>query len=90
MTNAEGVHPDIIVCRTEKELTPELRRKIALFCNVKPGHVIQSMDAWSIYQVPFNMEAEPDEMDKLEIRLPAAGFALPESSLQSSHPIGVT
>ncbi len=67
---SQGVHPDIIVCRTEKELTPEIRRKIALFCNVKPGHVIQSMDAWSIYQVPFNMEAEHlDEMvvNKLEI-----------------------
>ncbi|MBO7604481.1 MAG: CTP synthase [Bacteroidales bacterium] len=67
---SQGVHPDIIVCRTEKELTPELRRKIALFCNVKPGHVIQSMDAWSIYQVPFNMEAEHlDELvvNKLEI-----------------------
>ncbi|MBR4775933.1 MAG: CTP synthase [Bacteroidales bacterium] len=67
---SQGVHPDIIVCRTEKELSPELRRKIALFCNVKPGHVIQSMDAWSIYQVPFNMEAEKlDELvvNKLEI-----------------------
>ena len=53
-----GVHPDIIVCRTEKELSPEIRRKMALFCNVKPGHVIQSIDAWSIYQVPLNMEAE--------------------------------
>ncbi|MBR1707060.1 MAG: CTP synthase [Bacteroidales bacterium] len=53
-----GVHPDIIVCRTEKELTPEIRRKIALFCNVKPGHVIQSIDSWSIYQVPLNMKAE--------------------------------
>jgi CTP synthase len=53
-----GVHPDVIVCRTEKELTPEIRRKIALFCNVKPGHVIQSIDALSIYQVPLNMEAE--------------------------------
>lgn len=58
-----GVHPDIIVCRTEMELTPELRRKVALFCNVKPGHVIQSIDAQSIYQVPLNMEAEHlDEM----------------------------
>ncbi|MBO4571058.1 MAG: CTP synthase [Bacteroidales bacterium] len=53
-----GVHPDIIVCRTEKELSPEIRHKIALFCNVKPGHVIQSIDAWTIYQVPLNMEAE--------------------------------
>ncbi len=53
-----GVHPDIIVCRTEKELSPEIRRKMALFCNVKPGHVIQSIDSWSIYQVPLNMGAE--------------------------------
>lgn len=53
-----GVHPDVIVCRTEKELTPDLRRKMALFCNVKPGHVIQSIDAWSIYEVPFNMMEE--------------------------------
>ena len=53
-----GVHPDIIVCRTEKPLSSEMRRKIALFCNVKPGHVIQSIDAPSIYQVPINMEME--------------------------------
>ena len=58
-----GVQPDIIVCRTEHTLTPELRKKIALFCNVKPGHVIQSMDAPSIYMVPLNMQAE--KLDKL-------------------------
>lgn len=58
-----GVHPDIIVCRTEIDLSPELRRKVALFCNVKPGHVIQSIDAPSIYQVPMNMEEQGlDEM----------------------------
>ena len=62
---AQGVHPDIIVCRTEKELSEELRRKIALFCNVKPGHVIQSIDAWSIYQVPFNMHRE--HLDELVV-----------------------
>ncbi len=63
MLQQAGVHPDIIVCRTEIELTPELRRKVALFCNVKPGHVIQSIDAPSIYQVPLNMEDEHlDEM----------------------------
>ena len=58
-----GVQPDIVVCRTEHELSPELRRKMALFCNVKPGHVIQSMDAPSIYQVPLNMKAE--KLDEL-------------------------
>ncbi len=88
---SQGVHPDIIVCRTEKELTPELRRKIALFCNVKPGHVIQSMDAWSIYQVPFNMEAEHlDEMvvNKLEIPdLPVPDLSKLKSFLEKlAHP----
>lgn len=58
-----GVQPDIIVCRTEHELTPELRRKMALFCNVKPGRVIQSIDAPSIYEVPLNMAAE--KLDEL-------------------------
>jgi len=63
MLQQAGVHPDIIVCRTEKSLTPEIRSKIARFCNVKAGHVIQSIDAPSIYQVPLNMEKEGlDEM----------------------------
>lgn len=63
MLQQAGVHPDVIVCRTEKELTTDIRRKVALFCNVKLGHVIQSIDAPSIYQVPLNMEGEKlDEM----------------------------
>ncbi len=63
MLQQAGVHPDVIVCRTEKELTTDIRRKVALFCNVKPDHVIQSIDAPSIYQVPLNMEGEKlDEM----------------------------
>lgn len=63
MLQQAGVYPDVIVCRTEKELTTDIRRKVALFCNVKPGHVIQSIDAPSIYQVPLNMEGEKlDEM----------------------------
>ena len=61
-----GVKPDVIVCRTEHPLSPELRRKIALFCNVKPGHVIQSIDAWSIYQVPLNLHEE--HLDELAVR----------------------
>ena len=58
-----GVQPDIIVCRTEHKLTQEIRRKVALFCNVKPGHVIESMDAESIYSVPLNMKEE--KLDQL-------------------------
>jgi len=63
MLQSSGVQPDIIVCRTEHPLTPELRKKVALFCNVKPGHVIQSIDAPSIYSVPLNMKEE--KLDKL-------------------------
>jgi CTP synthase len=58
MLSQEGVHPDIIVCRTEKTLSQELRRKIALFCNVKPEAVIEAADAPTIYEVPVAMMRE--------------------------------
>jgi CTP synthase len=58
MLSQEGVHPDIIVCRTEKPLFPELRRKIALFCNVKQEAVIEAADAPTIYEVPLLMMRE--------------------------------
>ncbi len=58
MLSQEGVHPDIIVCRTEKQLTSELRRKIALFCNVKLEAVIEAADAPTIYEVPLLMMRE--------------------------------
>ncbi len=58
MLSQEGVHPDIIVCRTEKPLGPELRRKIALFCNVKQEAVIEAADAPTIYEVPLAMMRE--------------------------------
>jgi CTP synthase len=58
MLSQEGVHPDIIVCRTEKAMTPDLRRKIALFCNVKQEAVIEAADAPTIYEVPLAMMRE--------------------------------
>lgn len=58
MLSQEGVHPDILVCRTERPLGPELRRKIALFCNVKPEAVIEAADAPTIYEVPLAMMRE--------------------------------
>ena len=58
MLSQEGVHPDIIVCRTERPLNPELKRKIALFCNVKPDAVIEAADAPTIYEVPLAMMRE--------------------------------
>ncbi len=77
MLQQSGVQPDVIVCRTEHPLTPELRKKVALFCNVKPGHVIQSIDAWSIYQVPLNMHEE--HLDELVVRhLQVENFSQPD------------
>lgn len=58
MLSQEGVHPDIIVCRTERPLSPDLRRKIALFCNVKQEAVIEAADAPTIYEVPLAMMRE--------------------------------
>jgi len=43
LLSQEGVHPDVIVCRTEESLSPEIRRKIALFCNVKLEAVIERL-----------------------------------------------
>lgn len=58
MMSENGVHPDIIVCRTEEPLNNEIRRKIAQFCNVKTEAVIESMDASTIYEVPLMMLRE--------------------------------
>ena len=53
-----GIKADILVCRTEHELSEELRNKLALFCNVKREAVIQSIDASTIYEVPILMQHE--------------------------------
>ncbi len=53
-----GIKADILVCRTEHELTGDIRQKLALFCNVKPEAVIQSIDASTIYDVPIMMQEE--------------------------------
>jgi CTP synthase len=58
LMSENGVHPDIIVCRTERPLSPEIRRKIALFCNVKQEAVIEAADAPTIYEVPLAMMRE--------------------------------
>jgi CTP synthase len=58
MLSETGVHPDILVCRTEQPLNNEIKRKIALFCNVKTEAVIEAMDADTIYEVPLLMLRE--------------------------------
>jgi CTP synthase len=57
-----GIQPDILVCRTEHHIPQELRKKIALFCNVNINAVIESIDASTIYDVPLLMLKE--QLDK--------------------------
>lgn len=53
-----GIQPDIIVCRNVKELSPDMKRKIALFCDVEPEAVINNLTARSIYEVPLLLQEE--------------------------------
>lgn len=66
-----GIQPDVLVCRTEKPINNDLRRKIALFCNVNINAVIESIDASTIYEVPLLMLKE--QLDKVvlnKLKLP--------------------
>jgi len=53
-----GIQPDVLVLRSEHELTKDIRRKVALFCNVELNAVIQSIDVSTIYEVPLLMQDE--------------------------------
>jgi CTP synthase len=53
-----GIQPDVLLCRTDRPLPRDERRKIALFCNVRPEAVIQALDVQSIYDVPVAYHAE--------------------------------
>ena len=77
LMSENGVHPDIIVCRTERSLNMELRKKIALFCNVKTEAVIEAMDANSIYEVPLKMLQEGLDVIVLK-KLHINGYSAPE------------
>ncbi|MBP2692012.1 MAG: CTP synthase [Muribaculaceae bacterium] len=61
-----GIQPDILVLRTEKHISTEMRKKIALFCNVAPDSVIQSIDVNSIYKVPIKMHEQ--HLDEIVLR----------------------
>jgi CTP synthase len=79
MLSQEGVRPDVIVCRTEHPLSEEIKRKIALFCNVKPNAVIEAMDAGTIYEVPLKMLQEGLDVIVLK-KLQINGYSAPELS----------
>ena len=77
LLSQEGVHPNVIVCRTEHSLSDELKRKIALFCNVKPNAVIEAIDAGTIYEVPLKMLHEGLDLIVLK-KLRINGYSAPE------------
>lgn len=68
----QGVQADILVLRTEHNISADIRKKVALFCNVEPGAVMQSLDVPTIYRVPLNMQQE--KLD--EVVLTKMGFDL--------------
>lgn len=76
-----GIQPNVIVCRTEKSLTEDMKRKIALFCDIDPAAVIEGLDADTLYEVPMmyreqgldqfvvnhlNLQAKPLELTEWE------------------------
>lgn len=67
-----GIQPDILVCRTEYHLPADVKKKLALFCNVQLNSVIEAMDAESIYDVPLLMKKEKlDERVMSKLKLPS-------------------
>jgi CTP synthase len=68
-----GIQPDILVLRTEKNLTSDIKRKVALFCNVEEKAVIESADVSTIYEVPLKMlEEKLDQTVLSKLTLPTA------------------
>ena len=53
-----GIQPDILICRTEKKITRDVKEKIALFCNVRPEEVIANEDVECIYELPLKLHEE--------------------------------
>jgi CTP synthase len=69
----EGIQPDILVLRTEKNLTDDIKRKVALFCNVEEKAVIESVDVSTIYEVPLKMLSQKlDQTVLRKLALPTA------------------
>jgi CTP synthase len=62
-----GIQPDILICRTEKKVTREIKEKIALFCNVRPEEVIAAEDVDCIYEVPLKFHEEGLDQKVIEL-----------------------
>ena len=80
-----GIQPDILICRTERPLSDDVKRKIALFCNVEFGCVIESRDVPTIYQIPLSFaEQGMDErvVQRLGLETPAPDLSTWRSMVQ--------
>ncbi|HVM99236.1 MAG TPA: CTP synthase [Caulobacteraceae bacterium] len=62
-----GIQPDVLLCRCEQPIPAEEKRKIGLFCNVRPSAVIQAMDAPNIYAVPLDYHAQGLDSEVLDV-----------------------
>ena len=85
---AIGIQPDILVCRTEKEIPREMKKKIALFCDVDEAAVIENRTASSIYEVPLMMQREGLDrivFDKLNMNLSPAKMSDWERMIYKIH-----
>jgi CTP synthase len=88
-----GIQPDVLLCRCEQPIPPEEKRKIGLFCNVRPSAVIQAMDAPNIYAVPLDYHAQGLDTEVLDVfgirDAPAPDLSLwREISARLTHPDG--
>jgi CTP synthase len=91
-----GIQPDILICRSEQPISPDIKRKIALFCNVDFGCVIESPDVRSIYEIPLRfheqgMDREVCQRLRLETKEPdLRGWkAMTERILQPTHRVRI-
>ncbi len=71
-----GIQPDILICRSEKEITKEMKEKIALFCNVQTKYVISAHDSKSIYEVPLCFYKQQLDIHVLKL------LGLPEKKIE--------
>ena len=85
-----GIQPDFLICRTERPLGDEVKRKIALFCNVDFGAVIESADVPTIYEIPLSFEAQgfaERVMERLRLSAPAPDLSAWRTMVQRiKHP----
>jgi len=83
-----GIQPDIIVCRTEHALSDDLKRKIALFCNIQPNEVVENLDTKTVYEVPLllqNQNLDQMVLDKLNLSCQPADMHSWESLIEKNN-----